>query len=78
MGWCSGTNIFDPVAEILVQGLESDDCDLVEYSEDILIRLINQLQKQDWDTECESKFWEHEIIGEYLGNTFEDYDWEEN
>jgi hypothetical protein len=78
MGWSSGVSIFDRVAGILVGGLESDDCDLVEYSEYILLLLIKALRDNDWDTESDSRYWDHEIVGTYLGNTFEDDELEEN
>ena len=61
MGWGRGDQIFDQVAD-----------DLLELSwywtretchEDIVIPVLENLYKQlpklDWDNECESKYWEH-------------------
>lgn len=53
MGWASGKDVFEPVAEIINEELKighiSYDC-----AENILIVLIAALQSADWDTEDES------------------------
>jgi len=49
MGWNSGNDIFDPVAEALVE-TDADDVVLRHA----LSILIGVLQSEDWDTEYES------------------------
>jgi hypothetical protein len=49
MGWASGGSIFDPVAKGLIDAGASD-----EIKRRVLDGLIEALQDNDWDTECES------------------------
>ena len=46
MGWSGANEIFDPVAEALVEAKVSD-----EVKRSVLGVLIGQLQDEDWDTE---------------------------
>jgi hypothetical protein len=49
MGWASGSEIFDTVAHAMIEeGLNE------ESIENISVRLIQNLQGNDWDTEDES------------------------
>lgn len=49
MGWASAGDIFDPVAQALINAHVAD-----EVLRDVLGTLIGQLQDGDWDTESES------------------------
>ena len=49
MGWASGGDIFDPVAQGLIDAGASDD-----IKRQVLGTLIDKLQDGDWDTEDES------------------------
>ena len=49
MGWASAGDIFDPVAEALIEAGASD-----ELKRKVLSRLIGLLRDGDWDTEGES------------------------
>lgn len=49
MGWSSANEIFNPVAQSLI-----DTGATPEMKRNVLGRLINQLQDGDWDTEDES------------------------
>lgn len=49
MGWASAGQIFNPVAQALIDAGASD-----ELKTTVLAKLINQLQDGDWDTEHES------------------------
>jgi hypothetical protein len=49
MGWASAGQIFNPVAQALIDCGASD-----EMKTTVLAKLINQLQEGDWDTADES------------------------
>jgi hypothetical protein len=49
MGWARGGEVFDPVAQALIEAGASDD-----LKRKTLGRLIEQLQEEDWDTESDS------------------------
>ncbi|HET9893741.1 MAG TPA: hypothetical protein VFQ44_02295 [Streptosporangiaceae bacterium] len=49
MGWASAGNIFDPVAQALIDAEASD-----ELKTKTLSVLIRQLTDEDWDTEYDS------------------------
>lgn len=69
MGWCSATDIFDPVcAEILKRVPDQ------KSQKKILVTLIDNLNEQDWDCQPDSEFWDHAFVGPLLGNMFEDED----
>jgi len=75
MGWSGGTEIFDKVASELE---ELSWRWVREYNhEDFMVPLTNlylTLCSLDWDTESESRYWNHDVIGKILGNTFEEGD----
>lgn len=58
MGWCDGTDIFDGVAEAVLEEKLPDDVTVR-----ILKKVIKLLEDQDWDCQPDSDFIEHEIIG---------------
>jgi hypothetical protein len=59
MGWASGDEIFDPVAQALID-LGAD----ATTKRRVLGTLIDKLQDNDWDTESESleRFWVDPVI----------------
>jgi hypothetical protein len=73
MGWSGGTEIFDTVAESLIRA-SSDRTGGLQHGLVVtpLENLYKVLSDLDWDNECESDYWEHPIIGEILGNDFEE------
>lgn len=78
MGWGGGTEIFDQVADDLIEiNYEWSGDDKLEYS--IVFKPLKNLYKvlsdKDWDNECESKYWDHPIIGRILGNDPLDDNW---
>jgi len=74
MGWCSGTEIFDNVAESILSDKPID-------KKQLLIDLIDTLESKDWDCQCESVYWDdplvREIFMEREPEWFEDEDEEE-
>lgn len=52
MGWNSANEIFDPVAQALIDLGASNDVKV-----GVLSPLIYRLQQEDWDTESESLEW---------------------
>ncbi len=59
MGWCSGTEIFDAVAKVLLDDKPVD-------KKATLIAVIDALEDGDWDCQSESEFWEHPIVREIM------------
>lgn len=57
MGWCSGTDIFDPVVK---HCLNSDMTD--EQKKGVIKALIPALWDGDWDCESDSDYWEHPLV----------------
>lgn len=69
MGWSSGTDIFDSVVEELLQGDEHLNSD---KSLSVIRVLVEALENRDWDSQYESDYYDHPIIGGLLGNDFEE------
>lgn len=55
MGWCSGTIVFDVVAEVLLS-------DKPINKEATLEVLISALEDMDWDCQSDSEFWDHPVV----------------
>jgi hypothetical protein len=74
MGWGGGTEIFDQVADDIID--VSWNWTRESKHEDVVIPLLTKLywvlSDKDWDNECESKYWDDPVIGKILGNTFEE------
>jgi hypothetical protein len=51
MGWASGSEIFDPVCQVIVDFTEASTGMYPADATKILSVLIGQLQDGDWDTE---------------------------
>lgn len=68
MGWSSATDIFDVVADELIDKINSGDKDSLK----VLQVLCNKLEDRDWDCQCESEYYYHETIGNILGNDFDE------
>ena len=57
MGWCSGTLIFDRVADFV---LDTDKPDDEKYR--VLKALVEALEDQDWDCQSDSIYYVHPIV----------------
>ena len=72
MGWCSGTDIFDPVVNKVLQQ-DIDD----KQKTKIIIALIEALQEHDWDCESDSDYWEHPLVRKAFKKICPDWDWKD-
>lgn len=62
MGFCSGTDIFDPVAKVV---LETPDTFLLPATKRVILKaLIDALEDHDWDCESDSQYWNHPMVRE--------------
>jgi len=62
MGWCSGTDVFDTMAEVILSMSELSNITQVI----LLTRLIEALEGHDWDCQGESVFFEHPRVQEAM------------
>jgi len=58
VGWCSGTDVFDPVAEAILNHNHLTADEKVA----LLVVLINALWNKDWDCQDESEHWQHPLV----------------
>lgn len=58
MGWSGGTHIFDTVCYNILENSQGDD----SFKLRVIRALIVELQDLDWDTECESGYYDHPIV----------------
>lgn len=57
MGWCSGTEVFDPVAQAII------DSDASEPSKiGMLMELILALEERDWDCQGEADLYHNPLV----------------
>ena len=57
MGWSGGTDVFDDIAGVVLR-------EPMPTREEILAAVIRALEEHDWDTQDESKYWEHPLAQE--------------
>lgn len=57
MGWCSGTEIFDQIAKIVLSDEPLD-------KKATLKAVINSLENGDWDCQTDSEYFEHPLVQE--------------
>ena len=76
MGWCSATEVFDPVAGFILERIEGPE-DRIEAKK-VLTKLIEVLEDRDWDCQQDSDYWDdpliQEIFKEIHPDWFEDED----
>lgn len=57
MGWCSGTDVFDPVVKTVLA------TDIPEGAKrEIINSLINALWESDWDCESDSAYYDDPLV----------------
>lgn len=74
MGWCSGTQIFDPVAGAIMKTVLPD-----ETKYDLLMVLIKALFAHDWDCADDSIYWRYPLVQRAmraLGEVTDYEDWQ--
>jgi len=58
MGWCSGTDVFDPVVKEILKIKELSD----NKKKHLIRTLIFALEDKDWDCQNESHYWNNRIV----------------
>ncbi len=61
MGWTGGTEIFDSVVEATINYIPENK------QREVYKDVIGVLEGGDWDTQCESEYADHPVIGKLLG-----------
>jgi hypothetical protein len=57
MGFCSGTDIFDPVVETVLDTTLSDEDKFI-----VIYALADSLENHDWDCQQDSYFYDHPVV----------------
>jgi len=57
MGWCSGTELFDAVAESIINSPLTR-----KEKVKILVTLIEAMEDQDWDCQQDSRYWNEPLV----------------
>lgn len=71
MGWCSATEIFDTMADILLGSQPVDP-------KEVLLRIAQVLEDNDWDCQHDSDYWNHPHVREIFKKLHPDtWDWDE-
>lgn len=73
MGWCSGTDVFDPVVKYVLEKSSMSQKQQIE----IIGVLIETLQHADWDCESDSDYWKHPVVRKAFKKTCPDWDWKD-
>ena len=74
MGWCSATEIFDTVAEVVLTGGPAGEP--VSKAEEILQRLYTALGRRGWDCQEDSEHSAHPIVRAIFVRDGIDFSWE--
>lgn len=69
MGWASGTSIFDAAAKAAVKKNAT--------VKGVLAALFDAMEDHDWDTFCESSYYDHPLIREAVESVRPGYEWYE-
>ena len=72
MGWCSGTEVFDPIAKALLGSIEGKPIDV----ERVLKTVIGALEDGDWDCQEDSAYWDHPLVKKIMKELHPDWEWE--
>lgn len=65
MGWCSGTDIFDVIADIVLIDNNLSN----KQVRSILKALIEVLDEHDWDCQADSKWYNDRFVGSIFEET---------
>lgn len=67
MGWCSGTQIFDDVASVLLGKKKT------KTPKEVLKLLAKAMEDMDWDCQQDSDYWDHPIVKEVFKELHPDW-----
>lgn len=71
MGWCSGTDVFDPMVEAITSEVKDTD---LQYK--LILALIDALEWHDWDCQQDSQYYDLPVVQKAMHkihpNWFED------
>ena len=70
MGWCSGTNIFDPIVGALLADKPIDKKAVIKI-------VAEALEDGDWDCQQDSDYWNHPLVREVFMELHPGWDWSE-
>ncbi len=59
MGWCSGTQVFDPICTVLLSDEPID-------KKAVLRHVIESLEDNDWDCQSDSAYYDHPLVREVM------------
>jgi hypothetical protein len=59
MGWGSGVDVFDPIISAIL-GTPMN----IGHKKALIKAVITALEDHDWDTQPDSKYWDHHIVRE--------------
>jgi hypothetical protein len=69
MGWCSGTLIFDKMAEFVINSPQSEVQKVAT-----LAYLAESLENEDWDCQQDSRFYDHPIVKRVMRQLHPDWE----
>lgn len=67
MGWASGTSIFDAAAKAATEKSST--------VKKVIAALFDAMEAHDWDTFCESAYYDHPLIREAVESVRPGYEW---
>ncbi len=70
MGWCSGTEIFDKVADFVLHSVFAGNEATRQYTLEVL---VSALEDHDWDCQDDSQFIEHPIVKKVMRQLHPDW-----
>ncbi len=73
MGFCSGTDIFDPVAKAILDSGWMEP----ENQASLIRTLMKALYDHDWDCEGDSRYYDHPIVQKVMRELNPDIDYDE-
>lgn len=74
MGFCSGTQIFDPVVEYVLKKAQIPKGE--QFA--IIKTLVEALEDHDWDCQQDSAYWDHPAIQAVMKDIHPEWDEQES
>jgi hypothetical protein len=70
MGWCSGTDVFDPIVKQILNQKTTD-----KEKQKFIEVVIEALHDADWDCEIDSQYWDNPIVRKAFKKLCPKWDW---